>query len=428
MPSSSSAQGADQLGRIEHNHVVLPPLGEHLPHVRENVGLDETDADLVEVGVFAGQAERLLVEIDAGGLGRLAQPHRLHGEAARVAAEVQHGPPAAELGQPAAVFALVAEESRLVPPGKSHAEPRAILAHGDLLGQLVRGHLRRLLPLLAEELRTGAHQRVPGAAQRGQPVQNRPGPLIHAQRVDLRRERIGEAIDHQPRQAVRLGVDQPIGVADLVQPQQVAAEPDRLLQPFLPAGIIRQLGPLEQHADGQLAAGIIQAVAEQLLAGAVDRHQVAGPGAFHLVDPLAIDGRVSRPEADADGRDRHAQIGASGRCRSARVPRASCPCCGPARARRPHSAELAGWCGQRGFIAAGSAGTASPPSSVRRRGRGAGRQCGRLLASHSNMDAAKRNSKRHREDVADNQAGQGQTVALQTRIAADFSPGGDGRK
>ena len=121
------AAGADQLGRIEHHDVVLPALAEHLAHVGEGVGLDEAHAHLVEVGVLAGQPQRLFVEVDAGHLGGVAETLGLHGEPARVAAQVQHAAACAELGQPAAVLPLVAEEARLVPAGKADAEPRAEL-------------------------------------------------------------------------------------------------------------------------------------------------------------------------------------------------------------------------------------------------------------------------------------------------------------
>ena len=78
--------GANQFRGIENHDVVLPAKGEHFPDIREGVGLDEVDANLVEMGVFLGKLERLLVEIDAGRFGRLSQPHRLHGESAGVTA------------------------------------------------------------------------------------------------------------------------------------------------------------------------------------------------------------------------------------------------------------------------------------------------------------------------------------------------------
>ena len=62
-----------------------------------------------------------------------------------------------------------------MPAGERDAEPRAVLADGDLRRQVRRGDFARLQPFLAEELRTGANQRVLRPAEGGQAGENRLG-------------------------------------------------------------------------------------------------------------------------------------------------------------------------------------------------------------------------------------------------------------
>ena len=98
-----------------------------VPQPGEQVGLHEADARLVQVGVLLGQGDGLLVEVDAHHLLGLAQRLGVDGEAARVAAQVQHAPARAELRQRLAVVALIEEEAGLVLAARRHPEPQAVL-------------------------------------------------------------------------------------------------------------------------------------------------------------------------------------------------------------------------------------------------------------------------------------------------------------
>ena len=65
----------------------------HLPRVGEGVGVDELEADLVEVGVAPGLLDRGLVQVHPGDIGRAAQHLGAEREAACVTAKVEHAGP-----------------------------------------------------------------------------------------------------------------------------------------------------------------------------------------------------------------------------------------------------------------------------------------------------------------------------------------------
>ena len=192
--------------------------GRAFPHVVERVGLDETHADLIEIRVVARQLQRLFVEIDAGHFGRLASAW----PARRIHRYSSTGPTPCGRGKirPAAGGSrAVAEEPRLVPAGETHAEPVPYSGSSSAPAIPARPS-PAAASFLAEELRTGADERVPRVAQDGQPLQDGLRPQIHSQRIGFGREHVAQPIDHQPGQPVGLGMDQPIGVARLIEPQQ----------------------------------------------------------------------------------------------------------------------------------------------------------------------------------------------------------------
>ena len=115
-------------------------------------------------------------------------------------------------------------------------------------------------------------------------------------------------------------MDQPIGVARLIEPQPVAAQADRFFEPLLPAGVVGQLGPLEDHSHGDLAARVVEAIAQQLLARPIDGHQVASPGVLDLVEPFSINEGVSHGKSDANHADGRCRIGRSRRWRNCGLP------------------------------------------------------------------------------------------------------------
>ena len=146
--------------------------------------------------------------------------------------------------------------------------------------------------------------------QRGrEPGEDRFGPLVHAQRVGLGRKHVAQPIDDQARQAVGLGVDQAIGVGRVGQAEQVVAKLDGLVELLLPGGVVRQFFAVENHADGDFAPRIVEAVAEHAVVGPIDGHEVARPGLFDAIEPLAIEKRMPGGRADEHGGDRRGRIG-----------------------------------------------------------------------------------------------------------------------
>ena len=64
--------------------------------------------------------------------------------------------------------------------------------------------------------------------------EDRADPLVHPQAEDLGRQDVVEAVDDQAREAVPLGVDDPVGVGHLVEAEHLAAQGDGPLDPPLP--------------------------------------------------------------------------------------------------------------------------------------------------------------------------------------------------
>src|SRR3954453_14108178 len=93
--------GANELRRIEHDDVELAAGGKHVADIGEGVGLSELHADLVEVGVFFGELERIGVEINTDHFLRAAELFGLNRKTAGIAAEIEHVFARAKRGQEA---------------------------------------------------------------------------------------------------------------------------------------------------------------------------------------------------------------------------------------------------------------------------------------------------------------------------------------
>src|SRR5690606_34674954 len=117
---------AGHLGRVQHHGVVLLATGGGLAQPREDVGLDELRAHVVQACIALGDLDHVLVDVDAGDLGRAAGGG-VHGEAAGVAAQVEHALAGHLAREPLAVLALVGEEAGLVRTGRVGAEADAVL-------------------------------------------------------------------------------------------------------------------------------------------------------------------------------------------------------------------------------------------------------------------------------------------------------------
>ena len=115
LPEGTSSRSGISLGGSSTTTPIGLLVGRHLPHVAEGVGVDHAEPDAVGVAVLAGQGHRLLVQVHAGDLARLAPDEGVEPEAAGVAAGIEDRPIRTEPRQVAPVVALIAEEAGLVP-------------------------------------------------------------------------------------------------------------------------------------------------------------------------------------------------------------------------------------------------------------------------------------------------------------------------
>ena len=107
-------------------------------------------------------------------------------------------------------------------------------------------------------------------------------------------------------------MDQAVGVGHVVQSQHVAAERHGFIELRLPGRVVGQFFSVEDHADGDLAPRIVEAVAQHAVVRPVNGHQIARPGLFHAIDPLAIEKRVPARRADKGRRDRRRRVRGEG--------------------------------------------------------------------------------------------------------------------
>src|SRR5262249_10541119 len=135
------------LGRVEDDHVEPLPVRRDLPQPGEQVRLHEAHRGPVEARVLPGEFDGLLIQVHADDLVRPAQGPGVDGEAARVAAQVDHAPAAAERGEVLTIVALVEEEARLVLAPRGDSETHAMLPDHGRRGRVRRAAVKRLLLL-----------------------------------------------------------------------------------------------------------------------------------------------------------------------------------------------------------------------------------------------------------------------------------------
>jgi hypothetical protein len=113
--------------------------------------------------------------------------------------------------------------------------------------------------------------------------------LDHAGRKEFDDERIGKAVDDEPRQAIALGMDDAIGIGDRVELQGVAP------QACTARAILRA-----KNASSTASSGRPSARAAQCANGVVEYQRPANVLRGHNVDDAArvsAAGRVSRPSS-----------------------------------------------------------------------------------------------------------------------------------
>ena len=227
----------------------------------------------------------------------LASPRieRVEPEPPRIAAGVEHRASGAERGQVAAVVALIAEEARLVAPLELDAVADAVLVdrHAGRREGAGQGPAREVFgqgdPLVDVDPDVLRAQRI------GHQGEDRADPLVHPQAEELGRQDVVEAVDDQAREAVSLGVEDPVRVGDPVEAEHLAAEGDRPLDPPLPEVRTRRMDALRQQPQADLRAAIPEAEPDRQVVAVDHAHEVAvgGPDAADRADHhLPIDERV----------------------------------------------------------------------------------------------------------------------------------------
>ncbi len=123
---------ANEFGWVEHDDVILFTAAQHVAHVSKRIGLCELNLYIIQRCVLLGGHQWVLIEVDAGDFRGLTELGRLNRESAGVAADIQHGSTATELGEFQTVLTLVAEESRFVAGAKVNAKLGTMFGDRDL--------------------------------------------------------------------------------------------------------------------------------------------------------------------------------------------------------------------------------------------------------------------------------------------------------
>src|SRR5690606_19668119 len=190
----------------------------------EDVGLDELRAHAVQARIALGDLDHVLVDVDAGDLGRAAGGG-VHGEAAGVAAQVEHALAGHLAREPLAVLALVGEEAGLVRTGRVGAEADTVLGdHRRLRRATPAVHRAVVEALLLLHVLLGEAVDPRTGEVHAQGVVDPLAVAPHARAEELHHQQVVVAVHLQAGQAVALGMDHAPGVGDLVQLQHVAAQ------------------------------------------------------------------------------------------------------------------------------------------------------------------------------------------------------------
>ena len=206
-----------------------------------------------------------------------------------MAEAVQHARALAQGRDGGAVFLLIEEEAGLLAIFHVHDEAQAVFYHVDRVGHLAIEQAGRLLQALQ-----AAHRHVAalpdafGMHDLGQVAHNRLLPLLNAQAQRLHDQVVAELVHDQAGQKVALGKDQ--AAAGRVA-EQLAVVPG-LLHAAAEEGLIHRLVVRGQHAQGNLALGVVKRPAQVGVVTGNDVHHVARLEA--ALDPLNVGGEYPR--------------------------------------------------------------------------------------------------------------------------------------
>lgn len=295
---------ANQLRRIEHDDIELATRGDQVAHIDEGIGLDELATGLVEVGVFLGEGQRMLVEVDTDDFARAAELLRLDREAAGVATDVEDAAVLAIGGKLPAIVALIAKEARLVSFAEVDAKPSAEFLDGDSLRAELGSDIRPFETFLSHRRGTATNEPMRRATERFEHRENCFGPLIHARCEDFGGEDVAQFVDDKPRQTIPFGMDHAVAVGDFVELEDIPPELDGLGEFLLPERFVGEMVAPGEHAHGEFGFGIDQAIADDAAVGVDDANVVARANfAGDEIDPLAEEIGMLPRRFDFDGRN-----------------------------------------------------------------------------------------------------------------------------
>ena len=282
---------AGHLRRVQDHHVVLLAAVGGIAQPREDVGLDELRAHVVQARIALGDLDDVFIDVDADHV-RGATRRRIHRETAGVAAQVEHALAFHLLAQPLAVLALVGEETGLVGTGRVGAELDAVLGDHRCFGGGIAVEVEAFLllhVLVGEAVEAAAGELL---AQR---VVDPLAVAEHAGGEELDHHQVAVAVDHQAGQAVAFAVHHAPGIGHRIELQHLTAQRHRLGDLARePAGIDRHVRVGFEDAHGNARMPVVEPPANELAIDAdhVDDGAGLGPDG-RLLDQFLEDPRVA---------------------------------------------------------------------------------------------------------------------------------------
>ena len=123
--------------------------------------------------------------------------------------------------------------------------------------------------------------------QLAQARENRLGSLEHCQAEDLGRQNVAVTIYDKSRQTVGLGVNNPAGVRDRIEPQNVAPQLNCPVEPCDPEIRIGRRATEIQHSHGNFGPRVVKSMSQKFALRRVNRHKIPRTrGGIDLVNQL----------------------------------------------------------------------------------------------------------------------------------------------
>ena len=137
-------------------------------------------------------------------------------------------------------------------------------------------------------------------------------PLIHPQRIAFGDQNVAKPIDHETRQPIRFGMNQPVGLRHAIQSKRFPSQRNGLLQTIDPPDIIRTPLAGSKKADGNFGIGVKQPVSCHFAAGGNEFDQITRlsvPGILPQLLPINKRMPQTTPQPDFDSRTLFGFIG-----------------------------------------------------------------------------------------------------------------------